>query len=107
MKQYTYLALLLFSISGLAMLDLRYHLAFWRNRRAASLTIGSGVLLFLLWDILGIGLGIFLHGNSPYSLPLRLFPEFPIEELFFLFLLCYVTLLLYTGGVKIWQRTSS
>lgn len=105
MEQWTYLGALLFSISGLLLLDWRHKLAFWYDTKRTSITMVSACMLFLLWDIIGIGLGIFLHGNSPFSLPYRLFPEFPIEELFFLFLLSYVTLILYRGAV-LWRRTS-
>lgn len=103
--QWIYLGLLLFSISGLMTLDWRHKLAFWYDARRTALTIGFGIAVFVVWDILGIVLGIFFHGNSPYTLPFRLAPEFPIEELFFLFLLCYVTLILYRGLGR-WQRTS-
>lgn len=63
--------------------------------------------MFIIWDILGIALGIFFHGDSPYSLPFRIAPEFPIEELFFLYLLTYTTLVVYNGA-RAWRlRTSS
>lgn len=105
MEQWFYLIALVVSISGLATLDWRYKLAFWYDARRTTLTLAAACWLFLLWDIAGISLGIFLHGNGPYALPFRLFPEFPIEELFFLFLLSYVTLILYRG-VALWRRTS-
>lgn len=92
-----YLAGLCVSLSGLALLDRRYKLAFWHNARPTALTIGVAVGIFIVWDIIGIALGIFFHGGSVWTLPLRIIPEFPIEELFFLTLLCYVTLLLYRG----------
>ena len=106
MKQWTYLAVLLFSVSGLLAADWRHRLAFWRNGRATAKTLVFSMLLFIVWDMLGIRLGIFLHGGSPYSLPYRIAPEFPIEELFFLFLLSYVTLLTYLGMHRLWQRIS-
>lgn len=105
MMQFTYLAALLFSISGLGMLDWRYKLAFWYDWRRTAKVLSAAIGLFVVWDIIGIGAGIFLHGNSPLTLPYRLFPEFPIEELFFLLLLTYVTLVLYRGVTK-WQRIS-
>lgn len=105
MEQWTYLGALLFSLCGLGVLDWRYQLAFWYDVRRTLLTLGCVIGLFVVWDILGIAFGIFLHGNSPLTLPLRLFPEFPIEELFFLTLLTYVTLILYRGISK-WQHTS-
>lgn len=105
MQQWLYLIALLVGISGLLTIDWRYRLGFWSDARRTALTIAAGMGIFIVWDFIGIGLGIFFHGNSQFTLPLRLAPEFPIEELFFLFLLCYVTLLLYLGGRKICSRT--
>ena len=90
-----YLGGLLFSLAGLTTLDWRHKLAFWHDARRTALTIGSAVAIFIVWDLLGVGLGIFYHGGSALTLPLRIAPEFPVEELFFLALLCYVTLLIY------------
>jgi lycopene cyclase domain-containing protein len=92
---WAYLIGLCVSLAGLAVLDYRYKLTFWYNTRRTCWTIGTAVGVFVIWDILGILLGIFFHGGSLWTLPLRILPEFPIEELFFLSLLCYVTLLLY------------
>ncbi len=99
---FLYLIGLLIGITGLALLDRRYKLAFWHNRQVTLKTIGSVMALFIIWDLVGIFLGIFLHGRSPYSLPFTIVPEFPIEELFFLFLLSYSTLIIYRG-VTLWR----
>lgn len=101
MQQWIYSIALLIGISGLLFIDWRYRLAFWSDVRRTTLTVVAGMGIFIVWDLIGIGLGVFFHGNSVYTLPLRLAPEFPIEELFFLFLLCYVTLVLYLGGRKV------
>lgn len=99
--EWLYLISLVVSIGCLALLDWRYKLAFWYNRRRALITLSVGVFVFIIWDLLGIRFGIFFHGNSQFSLPIRLLPEFPIEEIFFLILLCYCTLLVYRGAQKI------
>jgi len=104
-ENFFYLIALLFSICGLFILDWRYKLAFWIDRTRAAKVISVTMLVFIIWDIIGIRLGIFFHGGSNYTLPIRLLPEFPIEEIFFLFLLCYVTLLLYVGGQRLCSRT--
>ena len=107
MIEWTYLAALLVSIGGLLILDWRYKLAFWHEARRTGLTIATAIAIFVLWDFIGIRLGIFFHGGSAYTLPARLAPEFPIEELFFLFLLSYSALIIWRG-VGIWRsRTSS
>jgi len=105
MEQFYYLGVLLVSITCLGAVDYRYELAFWHDKVRTAKTVLVSMLVFIFWDIVGIGLGVFFHGQSQYALPVRLLPEFPIEELFFLFLLCYTTLLLYRFGVKKWPRT--
>lgn len=103
--QFFYLIALCLSLAGLALLDHRWQLALWHNWRQTCLTIGIGVSVFIAWDLLGIWTGIFIHGNSSFILPMTIVPEFPIEEIFFLTLLCYCTLIIYRGSSKLWQRT--
>lgn len=105
MMQWFYLLALLVSIAGMAIIDWRYELAFWHDRRRTVLTLAIAIGIFIVWDILGIALGIFFHGGSKFTLPIRLLPEFPIEELFFLLLLCYCTLVIYQGASRLWPRT--
>jgi lycopene cyclase domain-containing protein len=54
-----------------------------------------GVLFFLAWDLSGIGLGIFFRGETPFMTGVVIAPELPIEEVFFLTLLCYLTMNLF------------
>lgn len=101
---WVYLAALLVSLAGLATLDKRFQLAFWYDTRRTVTVLVAAVIVFVVWDALGIGFGIFFHGGSPYTLPLRLAPEFPLEELLFLVLLCYNTLLVWRAGEKKWDN---
>ncbi len=98
--QWSYLIGLVVAIFCMGLIDYRYKLALWHNRRRTITTILIAVSIFVIWDILGIGLKIFFHGKSDYSLPFTILPEFPIEELFFLVLLCYTTLIIYRGAGK-------
>ena len=93
----TYLSLLVVSIVGMIVIDRRWKLALFHDWKRTLLTVGFGVGMFLIWDILGIQIGIFFIGNSPYDSGILLAPELPIEELLFLTLLCYLTLILYRG----------
>ena len=93
--EWLYLIALTISISGLGMIDWRYKLAFFYNFKRTAATLFIAISLFVVWDILGINLGIFFHGGSELTLPYRIVPELPLEELFFLMLLCYVTLIVY------------
>jgi lycopene cyclase domain-containing protein len=91
----SYLIALLVSLCGVGLLDRRFRLAFWYDARRSAWTVGLGVVGFLLWDLAGLALGIFARGDSPHMTGVLLAPELPLEEAFFLTLLCYVGLLLW------------
>ena len=90
-----YLLGLLVALTGMVMLDRRFGLFFWRAPVRAAIVLVVGVLFFLLWDLSGIGLGIFFRGETSFMTGLLLAPELPVEELFFLTLLCYLTMNLF------------
>jgi uncharacterized YccA/Bax inhibitor family protein len=58
--RFAYLGALLLSLGGLALLDRRFRLAFWSDPRRTALALGIGVAAFLLWDVVGLVLGIFM-----------------------------------------------
>ncbi len=100
-----YAGALLVSIAGLAVLDRRARLLFFAGRaealRAAAV-IAVGVAFFVLWDLVGIGLGVFFRGSTRYLSGELVAPELPVEELGFLTLLCYLTLLGYVAAARWW-----
>lgn len=83
-----YLAALVVSIAGLLVLDVRYRLFLFAAPLRALLVLVVGVVGFLLWDLAGIGLGIFFEGNRSLLIGVDLAHELPLEEVFFLVLLC-------------------
>ena len=87
-----YLAALLIALFGMVMLDRRFHLFFWRDARRAGIVLGAGILFFLVWDLVGVGLGVFFRGETSYMTGIQIAPEIPLEEVFFLALLCYLTM---------------
>ncbi|MFN3865134.1 MAG: lycopene cyclase domain-containing protein [Demequina sp.] len=95
MTGWLYLAALTVSLLGLGTLDWRYRLALFSDARRTVLTLASAVVFFLLWDLVGVGLGIFFRGDAPYMTGLLVAPEVPVEEVVFLTLLTYQTLLLW------------
>lgn len=107
MTSYYYLIALLFSISGLAVLDWRYRVALFDQPRRTLATIGIGVAFFLLWDLAGVTLGIFFRGDAPYMTGMLVGPEIPLEEVFFLILLCYQTLILWLAFQRRLLRSTS
>lgn len=90
-----YAAALLISLFGMVMIDRRFKLAFWQSPARSAAVVATGVVGFLLWDLSGIGLGIFFRGPGPWQSGLVIAPELPVEEVLFLTLLSYITLLTY------------
>ena len=90
-----YLAALLVALTGMVMLDRRFRLFFWADARRAAVVLVVGLAFFVTWDLFGIGLGIFFRGETAFMTGLQVAPELPVEELFFLALLVYVTMNLY------------
>lgn len=80
---------LLVSLAGMVLLDRRFRLFFWKDPRRAGIVLVAGVVFFLLWDLAGIGLGVFFRGPSPLVTGLVIAPEVPVEEVLFLTLLSY------------------
>ncbi|MGN6742873.1 MAG: lycopene cyclase domain-containing protein [Amnibacterium sp.] len=91
-----YLAALTVSIAGLLVLDARLRLFVFAAPARALVVVLVGVAGFLLWDLGGIALGIFFEGNHRLLLGLDLAPQLPVEEVFFLVLLCLTAMEAYT-----------
>ncbi len=104
MKQYSYLIALFISIFGMAIIDRGFKLSFWNDSFRAFLTIIISVAVFVIWDLMGIKLGIFFSGGSKYMMPYFIVDQLPIEEIFFLILLTYSTLNVYQIGRRLWPH---
>ena len=100
-----YLVALAISITGMALIDRRWRLFFWRDARRAAIVLAVGLVFFVVWDLFGIGLGIFFRGETSFMTGLQVAPELPVEELFFLTLLCYLTMNLY-GLLSRWSSVT-
>ncbi len=100
-----YLVALLIALTGMVVLDRRFRLFFWIAPRRAAVTLVAGVAFFVVWDLAGIGLGIFFRGETAFMTGIQVAPELPLEELFFLTLLCYLTMNLY-GAASRWSSPS-
>lgn len=92
---FLYLAALLVSIAGLVAIDHKKKLALFVSPLPTLISVAVAVMVFLAWDIAGISLGIFFRGPALHLSGILLAPELPLEELFFLILLSYNTLLAY------------
>jgi lycopene cyclase domain-containing protein len=92
-----YLAALAVSLTGMVTLDRRFHLFFWRGPVRAAVILVVGIAFFLVWDVFGITLGIFFRGETSFMTGILVGPELPLEEVFFLCLLCYFAMNLFAG----------
>lgn len=99
-----YLASLLVAIACMLLIDARFRLFFWRDPAAATIVTVAGVAFLLVWDLAGIGLGIFLRGDGVIASGLILAPELPVEEPVFLTFLVLCTMVLYTGARRILEH---
>lgn len=104
---FAYLGALLISITGMVMLDRRFRLFFWRDARRAAIVLPLGVIFFLIWDVGGILLGIFFRGVTDFMTGVLVGPELPLEEVFFLTLLCYNTMIAYTAAGDLLDRRAA
>jgi lycopene cyclase domain-containing protein len=100
-----YLIGLLVALAGLTLTDYRYKLAYFTAPKRTLKTIGAATAVFLVWDLLGVGLGIFFIGQTKYLTGIHMLPEVPLEEVFFLLVFVYSALLLLRGSEKLWPRT--
>ena len=93
---FLYLASLVFALVGTGLLDYRHRLALFGGAALRTVAIVAiAVVFFLAWDVVGIATGVFFRGSGPWMTGVLLGPELPLEELFFLMLLSYSTLIAY------------
>lgn len=90
-----YLAGLLVGLAGMIVLDVRFRLFFRRAPLRAAIVLAVGIGFFLAWDLTGVGAGVFFPGGSAIVTGVLLAPGLPLEEVFFLALLCYTAMNLY------------
>ena len=99
-----YLLILIVSLGAMVLLDRRFRLFFWLDARRATAVLTIGVVFLLLWDLSGIGLGIFYRGETELMTGVQLAPELPLEELLFLTFLCYLTMNAVHGTERMLHR---
>lgn len=99
-----YLAALVVLLLCMGALDARFRLFVFRRPAAAIVVLLVGTAFFLVWDVVAISQGIFLHVDSNLMTGIMVGPQLPLEEVFFLIFLCYQTMILVTGIEK-WRST--
>lgn len=101
---FVYLAILLVSLGGMVLIDRRWRLSFWRDARRAGWSLAAGVALLLIADLVGIALGVFYRSSTWAMTGVLLAPELPLEELFFLAFLVYLTMNLLAAFTRVRDR---
>lgn len=84
-----YLICLLISLAGLTALDWRFKLCFFANAKRWAIALGASIVLFAVVDLIAVAGGMFIDGKSPFATGLFLPGRMPMEEPFFLALMCY------------------
>lgn len=93
----TYLLILVALLGCMVLLDARFKLFVFDRPIPALLALAAGTGIFVLWDVLAIAEGIFLHRDSPWMTGIMVADQLPLEEIFFLIFLCYQTMILING----------
>jgi lycopene cyclase domain-containing protein len=75
----------------MGLVDHRWRLFLFRRPRVALLALVVGFVFFLVWDVAAIEVGVYSRGESPAMTGIEVAHELPLEELFFIVFLCYVT----------------
>ncbi|WP_404290764.1 lycopene cyclase domain-containing protein [Glutamicibacter arilaitensis] len=90
----------------MGLVDARFKLFVFDKPLAALACLGLGTAFFLVWDVIAIAQGIFLHLDSGLMTGLMVAEQLPLEEVFFLFFLCYSTMIV-VNGISLLRRSVS
>jgi len=96
-----YVLALVVSLAGVALLDARHRLFVWHRPRRALAVLAVGVTLFLCWDAVAIARGIFERGRGDALLGVEVAPHLPVEELVFVTFFSYLTMVVFTGTLRL------
>ena len=86
-----YLASIVGSMVCMGLVDHRWRLFLFDRPRVALAAVAVGFVVFLAWDLVAIELALYTKGESPAMTGIDVAPHLPLEELFFITFLCYIT----------------
>ncbi|GGD30926.1 lycopene cyclase domain-containing protein [Nocardioides daphniae] len=86
-----YLASIVTSMVCMGLVDHRWRLFLFDRPRVALAAVAVGFALFLAWDLVAIEIEVYSKGASPAMSGVDVAPHLPLEELFFITFLCYIT----------------
>ncbi|XVX19971.1 lycopene cyclase domain-containing protein [Actinomycetota bacterium] len=97
---FAYLLALLASLTGVTLIDHRWRLFVFHAPRPALAVLTAGVAFFAAWDAVGIAAGLFFRGQTDFMTGWLIGPDFPVEEIFFLLLLCHSTMVAWRAAAR-------
>ena len=107
MTSLVYLLSLAFVLVCMALTDRRWKLFFWADARRAAIVFAAGFALFLVWDLVALQHELYERGRSELMTGIEVAPELPVEELFFVAFLPYLTMVLHGLGRRFLLREGS
>jgi lycopene cyclase domain-containing protein len=90
-----YLLAIVGSTACMGLVDHRWRLFLFARPARALLVVVAGVVYLLAWDLVAIALDIYGRGESPAMTGVELAAHLPLEEVFFVTFLCYLTMVLH------------
>jgi lycopene cyclase domain-containing protein len=96
MMHLSYLTTLLLALGCVGLVDRRWRLVLWCDGRRGAAVLASGVVFFLAWDVVAVRQGFYRRGGDEVMTGLQVAADVPVEEVFFVAFLCYVTVVLHT-----------
>lgn len=91
----------------MALVDLRWRLFLFARPVKALFVLAAGFSFFLVWDLVALELAVYRRGESPAMTGIEVLPELPLEELFFILFLCYLTMVLHCLVLRALDRRRS
>lgn len=107
MIAWAYLATVLASTGCVALVDRRWRLVVWSRAGRAAVVLPLGVAVFLVWDLLALDRGFYRRGGAEVMTGIDVAPGLPLEEVFFVLFLCYLTLVLHRGARVLLEARST
>ena len=96
-----YLGFVVASTFCMGLVDRRWRLFLFDRPKVALSAVAVGFALFLTWDLVALEFGAYSKGASPAMTGIEVAPELPLEELFFITFLCYITGVLHGGFTQV------
>src|SRR3954454_2411609 len=91
---WTSLATLVLGLGCMVATDRRWRLVLWAHPVRGVVVLGAGMAVFVTWDLAALHLDLYRPGDSAVATGAEVAPGLPVEELFFIGFLCYLSLVL-------------